>query len=107
MKGHPCAPILPPSGSIFQADSQTVSAPELKKVSGLVVRGRTIAVGDTYDSALEVLMPSDQTNQSIHRDKQGNMILLKHYDADGKKFCLTVSRIEDPGPYRILLIDMI
>ena len=100
----------PPPASQAPSPSATKSvataAPELKTVKNITIRGRTISTGDTYDSVLEVLSPSEQINQSIHRDDLGNMTLMKYFDADGKKFCLTVSRIQDPGPYRIVLIDL-
>lgn len=93
-----------PSPSVTKSVA-TVS-PELKTVKNITIRSRTISTGDTYDSVLEVLSPSEQINQSIHRDDLGNMTLMKYYNADGKKFCLTVARIQNPGPYRVVLIDL-
>jgi ribosomal protein S27AE len=95
-----------PTNTISSVTPTPTAVPELNKVENIVIRGRSIAVGDTFDSAVEVLNPSDMINQSIHRDGQNNMTVMKYYDVEGKKFCLTVTRIKDPGPYIIVLIDI-
>jgi len=79
----------------------------LKSVKNIVVKGKVIRVGDTFDSVLSVIKQSDVFHQSVKNDNQGNMHVFKYIETDGKKFCLTIARIEYPGPYRIILIDLL
>lgn len=92
---------------------QTPAAPTAKqnknkKIAGLVVRGKTISVGDSFDDVTSVLQPADCTYQDHKSDPliPGSLSLQKVYNAGGKIFTLYVARKEAGGPYYITNIEV-
>lgn len=90
------------------AAPQVAKQDKTKKISGLVVRGKSIAVGDRFDDVTSVLLPADCVYQDQTSDKliPGSLFLQKTYDVSGKKFTLYVARKEATGPYFISNIEV-
>jgi hypothetical protein len=79
-----------------------------REVQGIVVKGKSITVGDKFDDVAAILHPADMLSQQITPDTKipGSHFLIKKFDVDGKKFKLHVARTEDPGPYRVIGIEV-
>lgn len=77
------------------------------KTQSLTIRGKTISVGDTYDDVLLVVRPGEMVTQDTYKDTKlkNSLALIKDYNADGKRFRLYISRLEDEGPYQVVGID--
>lgn len=76
-----------------------------EKLQSIVVRGKKIRIGDTFDQVLTILSKSDQVDQEVSKDSKG-LIVRKHYNVEAKKFTLTCARTDNPGPYRIIDIQI-
>ena len=75
-----------------------------QEVKSITVNGKTISVGDTYDSVLTKIPNKYMTSQSSPSTDPVNsnsFIVTKKYNVNGLKFDLIVGRREDPGPFRI------
>lgn len=91
----------------FPDVKESTPATETEKeetLQSITVRGKEIRVGDTFDHVLTILKNSDQVGQEVSSNDRGSLLLWKRYKVAGKKFTLTVSRTDDPGPYRIIKI---
>lgn len=103
-------PQAPPPEVLGPASMAAVSAappstPKQKEVLlQIFVRGKVIRIGDTFDDVLTILKESDMVRQEVSSDRNGSMLLWKHYEIGQKIFTLTVARVDNTGPYRIIRI---
>ena len=74
-----------------------------QSTSSIVVKGRSIKVGDLADDVFKILKPSDVLSQDISDDavKPGSKVVTKHYKVNTMTFDITFARATDPGPYRV------
>lgn len=86
----------PPSPAAAQA---TQPLPKTKEVESLKLKRGTIKVGMTFDSLLEVIPGKHISNlDSLGRTKKCSV--------EGREFTIRVERTEDPGPYRLVGIEI-
>lgn len=75
-----------------------------QEVKTIEVDGKTIKVGETFDSVLTKLPNRyliSQSNPSPDSMNPNSFVLTKKYNVNGIKFDLVVGRREDSGPFRV------
>lgn len=85
--------------------NQTLSVKTLPSKPGksIIVRGNTITVNNKFDDIIHYFRSTDMINQDVSKDRNGSLVLEKHYKVDNKNFTLLVARdITGRGPYYVL-----
>ena len=77
------------------------------EVNSIKVRGKTIKIGDTADDIFETLKLADSKKRDVMPDPTNpqSLLVIHHYEIEGKSYALTFARTTDPGPYRLIRIS--
>lgn len=105
------APVSKHESPPQQAAEALPATPIGNVAKSIVVRGRTLRLGDAADRVFETLKPADMKLNQVGPDpaNAGSLIVRKHYEVNGKSFSLTFRRDNgvDVGAYKVVQIYVI
>jgi len=91
----------------FLACALSITPAIFAETSSIIVRGKTIRIGDTADDIFKTLKPADSKKKDVGPDPTNprSLLVTHYYEVEGKSFSLTFARTTDPGPYRLIRIS--
>jgi hypothetical protein len=101
-----CLPVFTSKNQTNQSNQVNKDIPSINEVNSMIIRGKTIKIGDTADYVFKILTNADLLSQNVSKDPNNpnSLLAIKNYEADGQKFTIYFSRIQDPGPYKVVKI---